>query len=116
MKGLGLLLAQTVCTAAVTVAGLLFALGSGQGAWYSILMWGLIPALSAVSAYLVTRRGVNAYLAWPLPAAASVAAHWAFLGYPPGSAGMPIVAALAALVAAAAGDVKNRMDGKRHKR
>ena len=35
------------------------------GAWYDVAAWALMPVLGLFSAYLVTRRGVNNYIAWP---------------------------------------------------
>lgn len=88
----------------------------GFAAWYQISMWGLIPGVGAWLAYWATRRGLSAYVAWFAAPIVQTCVHWAMTGYPPSSAGMPIVAALISMVAASAADVLNRREAYKRKK
>lgn len=117
MKQIGrwtvLLPLQGLLGAVLTAAGVLLALSLSaplSGMVYDAVMWGILPLYGALSAYFITRRGVNNYIAWILPAAAQVLACWAVIGYPPSSAGMPLVNAAVSLVASAAGQTVNERE------
>ena len=59
------------------------------GAWYDVAAWALMPVLGLFSAYLVTRRGVNNYIAWLAPPVCAFFAHYIVTGYTPGGAVPP---------------------------
>ena len=80
------------------------------GAWYELAAWALMPALGLVSAYGITRRGVNNYIAWLAPPASVFFAHYIVTGYTPDGPGPTLVAALLAIVGAAAGHVRNERE------
>ena len=82
-----------------------------SGAWYELAAWALMPALGCISAYLVTRRGVNNYIAWLAPPVCVFFAHYIVTGYTPDGPGPTLLTALLAIVGAAAGHVRN--EGKR---
>ena len=112
------LAAMTAAMAALTV--LLVALSlllpsPGAGYLYSLSMWAIIPLAGAAAAFFATRHGLISYAAWAVPPICQTAAHWLLLGYPPPSAGMPLVAAGLALVAAAAAEVLNERMSKAKK-
>lgn len=78
------------------------------GKWaYGLVMWGVIPCAGAVCAYRATRGGLSGYAAWAIPCVCQTAVHWLMLGYPPQTAGMPMLCGAFSLVAAAAGQVMN---------
>ena len=104
------LLFQALAVALLTFLSVL-AVGLG-GRWYDAGMWGLVPLTGAVCAWRAVRRGLSPYLAWFLPPCCQTALHWTLLGYPPGSPGMPMACALAALVASAAAQVQNEQENK----
>ena len=105
IKGLLLWLLQLCLT--LVVFGLLTFLIWLPGPWYDLAAWALMPALGLVSAYGVTRRGVNNYIAWLAPPASVFFAHYIVTGYTPDGPGPTLVAALLAIVGAAAGHVRN---------
>lgn len=80
---------------------------------YSACAWALWPAAGLVSAYMVTVRGVNNYLAWLSPPAAGILAHYLAFFYLPSSAGPFLICAVCSVVGAAAGDVRKKSDRKR---
>ena len=98
------LLQATLALAACVLLTLLIWLG---GAWYDVAAWALMPVLGLFSAYLVTRRGVNNYIAWLAPPVCAFFAHYIVTGYTPGGAGPTLVTALLSIVGAAAGHVRN---------
>lgn len=115
---LTVLIGMTVGMAAMTAAlvGLSLLLPPpGAGYLYSASMWAIIPLTGAVAAFCATRRGLLSYAAWAVPPICQTAAHWLLLGYPPPSAGMPMVGAGLALVAAAAAQVLNERQTKSKK-
>ena len=73
------------------------------------LQWTLVPLSAGVTAYFLTRRGINRYLCWLLPPAVYTALPWAVRGYAP-LAGVMLVTCLTGVVGAAAGEVKNQTD------
>ncbi len=83
-----------------------------SGAAYGVCVWGLLPLAGAVSAYLVTIKGVNNYLAWIAPPAAGIVAYYFSFFYMPDSAGQIFMCAIASIVGAAAGDVKKKIKRK----
>lgn len=83
-----------------------------SNAVYGACAWGVLPLAGAVSAYLVTLKGVNNYLAWIAPPAAYLVAHYFAFFYMPDSAGPIFTCAVASIIGAAAGDVKKKMKRK----
>lgn len=83
-----------------------------SGAVYGACVWGLLPMAGAVSAWLVTIKGVNNYLAWIASPTAGIVAYYLSFFYMPDSAGQIFVCALASIVGAAAGDVKKKTKRK----
>ena len=81
-------------------------------ALYAVCAWALVPAEGLFSAYFITVKGVNNYLAWIAPPAAAVLAHYIAFFYTPTNAGPFMICALCAIVGAAAGDVKKKFDRK----
>ena len=79
---------------------------------YNVCAWGIWPLLGALSAYMVTVRGVNNFLAWIAPPLAGLAAHYLAFFYMPESAGPFFICAFTAIVGAAAGDVVKKMRNK----
>lgn len=76
---------------------------------YPALAWVVTPIIALISAEYIVLRGVNPYLAWLMPPAMwALAGYTLSRGYSP-SAGVMLVCALAALVGAAAGDVRVKM-------
>ena len=73
------------------------------GAWYDVAAWALMPVLGLFSAYLVTRRGVNNYIAWLAPPVCAFFAHYIVTGYTPGGAGPTLACGTGASAAFAAG-------------
>ena len=73
--------------------------------FYKLCSYAALPVLGAVSAYMVTVRGVNNYLAWLAPPLAGLMAHYLLFFYMPGSAGPFFLCAFASIVGAATGDV-----------
>lgn len=97
------LLAQLLIMTAMAFA--LFATLFLSSFLYKLCSWAALPALGAISAYKVTVRGVNNYLAWIAPPAAGLAAHYLLFFYLPDSPGPFFICALASIVGAATGDV-----------
>ena len=79
---------------------------------YNVCLWAALPAACLMSAYMVTVRGVNNYIAWILPPLAVLLAHYLAFFYMPSSAGPFFICAFTAIVGAAAGDVKRKMISK----
>lgn len=79
---------------------------------YNICIWGVWPVLGIFSAYMVTVRGVNNFLAWIAPPLAGLAAHYAAFFYMPESAGPFFICAFLSVVGAAAGDVVKKYKSK----
>ena len=79
------------------------------------LQWTLIPACGLLTAYYVTRRGINRYLSWLLPPACYSLLPFLILGYSP-NAGVMLLCAFVSVVGAAAGEVKNRMEAQNDKK
>ncbi|MEG1605406.1 MAG: hypothetical protein RR452_05360, partial [Clostridia bacterium] len=63
-----------------------------------------------------TRAGLSNYVSWALPPVCHALCHYLVLGYPPESAGMPLVTAGLALVAAATGEVCNERAARKSKK
>ncbi len=76
---------------------------------YGALLWAAVPLAGMFTACRATRRGLNNYLAWLLPAPCLYAAHYALWRFSP-SAGAALLTAFLSLVGAAAGDVLNRRE------
>lgn len=74
---------------------------------FGTVMWGVLPLLGALTAYLATRRGLNNYVSWLAPPAAQWAGVMLLTGFPP-EMGPVFTCALVALVGAAAGYEVNR--------
>lgn len=81
-------------------------------ALYGACTWAVLPLTGLFSAYFVTVKGVNNYLAWISPPLAAVIAHYLAFFYTPSNAGPFMVCALCAVIGAAAGDVKKKFDRK----
>lgn len=81
-------------------------------ALYIVCAWVLLPLAGAVSACLVTAKGVNNYLAWISPPAAGIVAYYLSFFYMPDSAGQIITCAIASIVGAAVGDVSKKYKRK----
>lgn len=110
LKYSGMLLAQFIGMAALT-----YVLFNGMHLsmfLYSVGAWVIWPLAGLVSAYMVTVRGVNNYLAWPAPPLAGILAHYLAFFYLPTSAGPVLICALCSIIGAAAGDVKKKFDRK----
>ena len=85
---------------------------------YVVCLWALLPALGIWASYWATLRGLLNYAAWVGPPLAMWLVHYEIVGYSP-EAGAVIVAALAALIGASAGEVRRQRRGaaegsKRH--
>lgn len=81
---------------------------------YRICVWGVLPLSGSVSAFLVTRKGVNPYLSWILPPLMLTLGAWTanlWLYLPNG--GIMLLDALLSLIGAAAGDVMQKGKAKR---
>ena len=82
---------------------------------HALLRWAGLPLLGAVSAYLLARKGVNAYLTWELPPAMhTLGAFAASMGYLPG-AGAVLLTAFFSLAGAAAAETMRTMKKKRRR-
>lgn len=116
-KALGMALLLIGVAALSTVACLLgaFALpAEAASAAYGLGLWLVVPVFCALTAYRATRGGLSAYLAFCLPPIVETGSHWLLLGYPPANAGMALLTAGVALVAAAtAATVNDRKGNKR---
>ena len=77
----------------------------------AILQLGVLPAVSALSAYFPCFRGLSHYLGWIIPPVAAACVPWAAVGYPL-SPGIVFLCALLAMVGASAGAVKRRREQK----
>lgn len=75
----------------------------------NICKWALMPELGVLSVYRATRAGLNHYIAWIAPPLMYSAIPWLILDFPPDALVM-LILAFASIVAAAAGDVKNRYE------
>ncbi|MBQ4090120.1 MAG: hypothetical protein IJC56_09640 [Clostridia bacterium] len=109
-KYLGMLLLQFVGMAAITYA--MFSTLFISNIIYSVCAWALWPVAGLFSAYMVTVKGVNNYLAWLAPPLAGILAHYLAFFYMPSSAGPFLICAVSSIVGAAAGDVKKKFDRK----
>lgn len=103
MKTIKLLLIQLAISAAASYL-------SAAALWlsaavYGACQWAALPLLGAATAYGITTRGVNNYLAWIIPPFAGVLMHYLAFFYLPNSAGPFLTCAVASIVGAAAGDV-----------
>ena len=98
-----MLLIQLLAMAAISFA--LFSTLFLSSFLYKLCSWAFWPILGAVSAYMVTVRGVNNYLAWLAPPLAGLAAHYLLFFYMPDSPGPFFICAFASIVGAATGDV-----------
>ena len=110
LKYLGMLLLQFAGMAGLTYA--MFNTLYISSIIYSACAWVLWPIAGIVSAYLVTVKGVNNYLAWLAPPTAGILAHYLAFFYMPESAGPFLICAVCSIVGAAAGDVKKKFDRK----
>lgn len=81
------------------------------GVIQNIYAWGILQASAAYSAYKATRVGLNNYIAWIAPPVLYAALPWALVGFPP-EVGPMFLCTLLAIVGAAAGDVKNKLEQK----
>jgi len=106
----GMLLGQLVCM--LLCAYLLYNTIWLSRTLYAAAVWAILPVIGLLSAYMVTIKGVNNYLAWIAPPLAAVAAHYLAFFYMPSSPGPLLICALCAIVGAAAGDVKNKFERK----
>ncbi len=110
IKGILLILAQFAAMAVISY--LLFNTLWLSRTVYNICMWGIWPVLGLFSAYMITVRGVNNFLAWIAPPAAGLMAHYFAFFYLPDSAGPFFICALTSIVGAAAGDVVKKLKTK----
>lgn len=83
-----------------------------SGTLYQVSAWAVLPLLGAVSAYLVTVKGINCYLGWIAPPAMGLLAHYLAFFYLPASAGPFFVCAVVSVIGAAAGDVVKKSKRK----
>jgi len=79
---------------------------------YSVCTWAVWPLAGLVSAYMVTVRGVNNFLAWIAPPLAGLMAHYFAFFFMPDSAGPFFICAFVSIVGAAAGDVTKKLKSK----
>lgn len=70
----------------------------------------VLPVCGLFTAYFITRKGVNNYLAWILPPVGMALGHLALYGELPNGAGGCLICALTSIIGAAAGEVKNRWE------
>ena len=110
LKGFLLMLAQFVCMAIISYV--MFNTLWLSRLVYNICMWGLWPVVGLFSAYRVTVRGVNNFLAWIAPPLAGLAAHYLAFFFLPPSAGPFFICALTSVVGAATGDVYKKLKTK----
>lgn len=110
LKYSGMLLAQFIGIAALTYV--MFNMMHLSMFLYSVCAWALWPIMGLASAYMVTIRGINNYLAWLAPPLAGILAHYLAFFYLPTSAGPILICALCSIIGAAAGDVKKKFDRK----
>ncbi len=115
---LWLLLGQALVVSILTVLALvlLAADPNAAGVAYGIMMWAVVPLAGALTAFFAVRKGLVSFAAFWLPPILQTLIHWLIAGYPPLSAGMPLTAALTAIVGAAAGEEWNRRKKKRARR
>ena len=91
---------------------LAMALSLETGYWvFAVCLWGLMPLLGAFTAYRATVRRLLNYAAWIAPPALLWLIHYELSGYSP-AAGAVLVCAFAALVGAAAGEVRAQWNKK----
>jgi len=79
---------------------------------YGASRYVILPLFGAWTAYRTVRRGVNPYLAFPVPAICWALSAWAVWGMLP-DPGSAVLTFFVSLVGSAAGDVKNREKKKR---
>ena len=101
------LLAEWLCMAVIAGISLWISITGMIDGMYLAVMWVVIPLAGAALSYLSTRRGLNNFAAWLAPAICPVCVHWLMFSYPPASAGMPLLCAFLAIVAAATAEVMN---------
>jgi len=77
-----------------------------DGTLYALASWIAMPLLGLITAYFVTRRGVNNYIAWIAPPVCQYAAHMLVTTAPAGI-GPTLLTAFLSIVGAAAGFVQN---------
>ena len=112
MKRFGWLIVWLVQFAAVLALGCILALSLWVNhVLYSVCMWGLMPLIGLVSAYLATVKGLLNYAAWIAPPAAMALSHTIIWFYPP-AAGPVLLCAFVSLIGAAAGEVKIQFEKK----
>lgn len=80
---------------------------------YGVCMWGLMPLIGFISAYIATRKGLLNYAAWIAPPAATVFSHMIIWFYLP-AVGPILLCAFVSLVGAAAGEVKTQFERKQN--
>ncbi len=91
----------------------LTALSLAFDAWvYDVAMWGVAPALGAASAFWSVRHGLHYMAAWIAPPVGQALGHLLLTGYVPSSAGMVMLCAACAMVAAAAAEELERRKAK----
>ena len=106
-------------TVSVLTALAVFALTAGAdaaGVAYGMMMWAIVPIAGALTAFITVRMGLVSFASFWLPPILITSVHWLIAGYPPLSVGMPLTAALTAIVGAAAGEEVNRRGKKRARR
>ena len=72
---------------------------------YLALLWGLLPVFGTLSAYFVTVKGVNNYIAWTPPPFMAVLGHYLAFFYLPSAFGAYLLIAVLSVIGAATGDV-----------
>ena len=110
LKYSGILAAQLLATAAA--AYLMFNTIWLSRLLYGLCAWALWPAAGMFSAYVVTLKGINNYLAWIAPPLTGLIAYYLAFFYMPDAPGPFLVCAVCSVIGAAAGDVKKKFDRK----
>ena len=101
MKKIFPLLLQFFCCLALSLGAFLL---KPLPALHAVLLWGLVPMLGALSAFMLVKRGYNAYLSWIAPPLAlTLGALIASMGYLPDGAAV-LLDAFLSIVGAAVGD------------
>ncbi|MBO7385074.1 MAG: hypothetical protein J6U63_01885 [Clostridia bacterium] len=75
---------------------------------FGLLMWAVLPAAGAVSAFFTVARGVNPYSAWVLPPIAQILASVTATGGHAPALGHALVLCLFCVLGAAASDTRDK--------
>lgn len=111
-KAVFLLLGQFAIMAVLSLAAYLFK----PIPWlHGVLKWAVIPLTGAASAFLLVRKGLNAYISWFMPPFALAAAGIAItMGLLP-DGGALVLCAFLSIVGAATGETCNKYAEKGRK-